>query len=404
MVGTTISQAIPVVISPLLTRIYTPEDFGTFGLFTALTAILGVFATGKYELAIMLPKRDEDAVNIVALSIFLSLIVSFFLLILISFFNHSITSIIGNTHISLWLYFVPISVLFTGAYQSLNYWSNRKGQYSRLSINRVAQSGTAGIANLVMGWSGFTNAGLIMGTILGQGAATFILGKKVYKEDRNTINKINRTKIIDLSRRYIEFPKNTIFSSFTNTFYNNGRYLILGLVFTQNILGQFLLSFRALQMPVSIISTSIADVLFQKTSLWYNLDLPKKSIFKKLYKILLILMAIALFPALTLFFYGESLFSFVFGDKWALAGHFTSLLSLSLFFQFSFAPFCRVFYVLEKQSLYLLWEVVRLIVVFAPVLIMGSMGYNYSNIVLVMSVNISISYILLFILLKRVLK
>jgi len=32
MTGTTIAQAIPIAISPILTRIYTPEDFGVFAL------------------------------------------------------------------------------------------------------------------------------------------------------------------------------------------------------------------------------------------------------------------------------------------------------------------------------------------------------------------------------------
>ena len=72
MTGTTIAQAIPIAISPILTRIYTPEDFGMFALYMSVASILSVVATGRYELAIMLPKKDEDAVNIVALSIIIS--------------------------------------------------------------------------------------------------------------------------------------------------------------------------------------------------------------------------------------------------------------------------------------------------------------------------------------------
>ena len=67
MTGTSLAQAIPIIISPILTRIYTPEDFGLLALFLSITNIIGSVANGRYELAIMLPKEDEDAINIAAL-------------------------------------------------------------------------------------------------------------------------------------------------------------------------------------------------------------------------------------------------------------------------------------------------------------------------------------------------
>lgn len=72
MTGTSIAQAIPLAISPILTRIYTPEDFGIFALYMSVASMIAVTATGRYELAIMLPKKDDDAMNIVALSIVIS--------------------------------------------------------------------------------------------------------------------------------------------------------------------------------------------------------------------------------------------------------------------------------------------------------------------------------------------
>ena len=76
MTGTTIAQAIPIVISPILTRIYTPEDFGLFALFIAITSVFGSIATGRYELAIMLPNKDENAINILALGLIIPAIVT----------------------------------------------------------------------------------------------------------------------------------------------------------------------------------------------------------------------------------------------------------------------------------------------------------------------------------------
>ncbi|MDC1200166.1 oligosaccharide flippase family protein, partial [bacterium] len=90
MTGTTISQAIPLAATPILTRIYTPEDFGVLALFSSITAILGLLATGKYEMAILLPKDDKDALNIVYLSVILSAIFSIILFTIVFLFNYEI--------------------------------------------------------------------------------------------------------------------------------------------------------------------------------------------------------------------------------------------------------------------------------------------------------------------------
>jgi len=150
MTGTTIAQAIPIAISPILTRIYTPEDFGVFALYMSIVSVIATIATGRYELAIMLPKKDEDAVNIVALSIIISFFVSFIAFLIVYIFNSQITNLLGSPEISNWIYFIPITVLLAGVYQSFNYWNNRKKKYRRLVTSIVMQSGTA-TANLGMG-------------------------------------------------------------------------------------------------------------------------------------------------------------------------------------------------------------------------------------------------------------
>ena len=86
MTGTTIAQAIPIAISPILTRIYTPEDFGVFALFIGVVGVISVIATLTYEQAIILPKYDKYAINIFMLSLILILFTSIFSFIIIFLF------------------------------------------------------------------------------------------------------------------------------------------------------------------------------------------------------------------------------------------------------------------------------------------------------------------------------
>lgn len=126
MTGTTIAQAIPIAISPILTRIYTPEDFGVFALFLAIVGFFSVIASGRYEQAILIPKKDEDAINIFALGFIIICSISLFLLIIILIFNNNITALLNNETISIWLYFIPLTVFFIGLFNLLVLFNNRK--------------------------------------------------------------------------------------------------------------------------------------------------------------------------------------------------------------------------------------------------------------------------------------
>ena len=181
MTGTTIAQAIPIIASPILTRIYTPEDFGLLALYLSIVSIVGVGITARYELAIMLPKKNKDALNLVVLSIFVSLVISVIVFILVLVSGKSFASILGNELIYPWLYFVPFSLLLTGVYQSFNYWSNRNKKYRRLATNRVVQSTTTAGVNLGIGIIKKGPYGLILGNIISQTTSTLRLSLKSSK-------------------------------------------------------------------------------------------------------------------------------------------------------------------------------------------------------------------------------
>ena len=126
LTGTTVAQAIPVAISPILTRIYTPEDFGLFAIFIAMTAIFGSIVNARYDLAIMLPKKNEDAINLFALGFLITTIISSFFFVLVIIFNQNLVHYLGNKEIGIWLYFLPITIFLTGIWNILSHFNNRK--------------------------------------------------------------------------------------------------------------------------------------------------------------------------------------------------------------------------------------------------------------------------------------
>ena len=105
--GTFFSQIIPLAILPILTRLYSPEEFGTLALYIAFFSILSVVVTGRYEMAIMLPKKEKDAISLFQISFLFSFIFSIFFLLVILFNSESIISFLKINSSVAWLYFLP---------------------------------------------------------------------------------------------------------------------------------------------------------------------------------------------------------------------------------------------------------------------------------------------------------
>ena len=74
--GTTIAQVITILAAPAITRLYSPEAFEILAIFTSITSILGVIACLRYEMAIMLPKTNEEAANLLGLCLLCVAVVS----------------------------------------------------------------------------------------------------------------------------------------------------------------------------------------------------------------------------------------------------------------------------------------------------------------------------------------
>ena len=200
MTGTMLAQALPIAISPILTRLYSPDDFGAFALFMSITSIFGAIITARYELSIMLPKLNSDAANLVVLSLSIAFSLSIILLIVVFVFNDQIVSFLGNTDLKNWLYFIPLSVLLTGVYQSLNYWSNRNKKYKRLASAKVIQSSMKGGATTGFGFLNIGAMGLVFGSIIGQLFSTIFLFFLVKKNNNNFFKDVSINRMKQLAK------------------------------------------------------------------------------------------------------------------------------------------------------------------------------------------------------------
>lgn len=388
MSGTGLAQAIPIAISPILTRIYSPEEFGIFAMYLAITAILSVLITGRYELAIMLPKKDEDAANILGLSVFLSFFVSLLLLVMVFIFGKQISELINMPEIKPWLYWIPASTLLTGIYQSLNYWSNRRAHYSRLAISRVFQSGGTAGGQLGAAIKTSTSAGLIGGQIFGLLTSTVVLAKLIATDDKKLIRKINKEDALEQCKRYINFPRYLIIAHVFNTASSQMAVMLLNTLFSSVVGGLYMLTQRVLGAPVTLVASALGDVFRQEASHSFAHTGQCKEIYLSTFKNLLI---IATPVFLVFYFIAPELFTIIFGEKWREAGEYAQILTPMFYLRFVTSPLSSMFMIAEKQRLDLLWQIFLFLTTTASLVI----GYYFDEVKLALLVYM-LSYVVMF--------
>ena len=370
MTGTTIAQAIPIAISPILTRLYTPEDFGIFALYISVALLFATMATGRYELAIMLPKKESDAVHILFLSLLITVFITLLTLCIVFFFNQQLTDILGNQEISLWLYFIPFTVFFMGLYQSLNYWSNRNKGYKELAISRVVQSSATGISNLGMGGLNFGASGLIVGNIIGQFLSTLYLFKKVYHSQSRPRWMFNKLKTMALLKKYKKLPLLNLPNVLIDNFRLSGINILIAKFFTTATLGQFALAWKMVQTPMGVIGRSLAQVFFQKIA-----SVKRDELYGiiKSFIVKASLVALPIFAIIYLF--SVDIFIFVFGKNWSLAGESASIMSPWLFLNFLTSPLSQIFIVLNKQEIMLTFSIFYMAIPLSIIYFFRDLGF-----------------------------
>jgi len=346
MSGTAIAQAIPVLVSPILSRIYSPDDFGILALFMAISIVISVISTGRYELAIMLPEEKRDASNILALAIILTFFTSILTLGLIIILKDFIANFFDEPGIENWLYLIPLVVLFTGTYNTFNYWSTRHKTFKRNAVSRISQSSVMVGTNLGLGFANFGAIGLIAGYIIGQVIATIVLSWKTLKNYTELTKDVSRHLIMINARKYRNFLRINTPHAFIGSLQDHGIVYVIMAFFNKAILGSYSFAFRLVTAPASLIGSSIYQVFYQKatTALQEGQDIQPMVL--RIYRNLFVI-GLPIFTIL--FFFGPPIFAFVFGEKWVMAGEIASIISPWLFLNFMASPVSCITVIMNKQ-------------------------------------------------------
>lgn len=354
--GTAISQAIPIAVSPILTRVYTPDEFGLFAIYTACVTVCTVIATARFELAITLPDNHLDAANLVILTLKVCTFISALLFIPIALFGREIAIALGHERLAPWLYLLPLSVLASGAFSTFQFWYNRLSEYKTIAISRVQQSLLTAGAQISLGLSQ-VSGGLLIGSIFANLTFTTWISRKLWLNNKALFKQTNSQTQLQLAQRYASHPKYIAPSQLIGVTAQQIPLLIMSSVYSLAAAGFFSLAYRLVSLPTSLVASAIGDVYRQKISQEYNQNGEFRATFVKT---LGATATLALLPSLVLYMAAPTLFALVFGESWRIAGDYAQILIISAYFQFIFTPIDKGALVVGANRYIFIWHCARL--------------------------------------------
>ena len=343
--GNTLSQLIPFIIAPILSRIFSPEEFAVLANFMAIVGVIGIISTGRLELAVPIPQDHKKAQEIVFTGLIITLLLGV-LSVLIPIFAYQISALYKDDQLAGYLWMVPFSVVSFGLLGLTNNWNLRQEKFHLLSIGKIAQSVVNNGLAALLGYIGWGINGLIIAWLLSQYVNIFILlvgvNRKVSYKDFGIVTLKTTLK------EYKDFPLINSLHAFTDIFITQFLlYWVISSYFGFLELGLFAMMNKYVKAPIILVSTSVSQLFYVEAGKAINQGASLFPIVKKTVRTS-ILFAIPF--TIVLLVLGPWIFKIYLGTKWEAAGVYAQSLAPMLFLYFILSPISGLPILLNKQK------------------------------------------------------
>lgn len=357
LIGTTVlAQALVLATTPLLSRLYRPEDFGLMALLMAIGSSVLTVSSARYELAIVLPKSARAARQVWLLAQGLNGLMALLLGLVVYFASGHLAKRLHEPLLASSLWILPVFVLAAGAFRANNYQALREHRYGLAGMAKVVQSAAAVGCQLLLGLFIPSGLALMLGQTAGQAAGAARLSwaqcsNESAHKAHGAVFRWRRLKAV--ARRYRRFPLLDVPAALVDTLSTQLPNLLLIGLFGPLVAGWYVLAERIVMLPVALLGQATGQTLlgFSRDAIAGN------TLYQMALRTVKILSLLAIAPVVILIGWSEPIFSWVFGAEWQQAGHYAAWLILGAAVQFVYAPVSLLLLATEGQILNLMIHV-----------------------------------------------
>lgn len=374
VVGNGFALFVPVLVSPIITRMYDATHFGVFTIYLAMLSLISSFASGRYDFAILITKSRNNAQHLFKISLILSLGIASLVMVLALLFKNSILQTFNIPSMGNYLYLVPINILLFVWIKASQNGLNREKEYRPISVSKTIRSVLVGGFQLLFGATGFLGGGLILGKLTGDLFSSGYLLKKLNNIDRYITSSFSFKRASYLMKKYEKFLKVNAPHAFVNALSLSVIPILLGYFFDEQTVGYYGLAYMVCIVPVQLIASAFYQVFSQKVSEMYN---DKVNLIGHTKKTLKLLFQLSIVPFSILTFFGPVIFQFVFGSQWLVSGELVQLLAPFLFVVFLISPVTYIPLIYNEHNKSFYFELALFLVRLIAIIVGAKLGGIY---------------------------
>jgi len=355
--GTTFAHAISALALPVLTRLYAPSDFSMLAIFSSLVSIIAVGACLRFDVAVSIPEKDADAVNILALALACVTLVSALLAIAVLSFPQRVVVWLNHPSLERHLWLFPMGVMLAGCYSALQFWFVRRMGFGLIARTRVGQSVVSAGTQVGLGSLGTAPTGLLIGYILNPAVACIVFGYRILQIDCDALRAVSWPRMRALFTEYIRFPKYSTVEALSNSAAIQVPIIIIAALAIGPEAGYLMLAMQVMQAPMALIGVSIGQVYLSRAPDEYRagrLGVFTADTFGGLIKT-------GVGPLVFVGIVSPNAFAVIFGDEWQRAGFLVLWMTPWFVVQFLASPISMALHVTSRQRAALALQVFGLI-------------------------------------------
>lgn len=361
--GTAFAQLIGFLCLPILTRLYTPEDYSVLGVYVAIVAILAVISCLRFDIAIPIPENENDGKALLLLSFLSNTIFSIILyaVLFISYPYIQHYKIIDQ--LSYWIWLIPLGVFVSGFYSALQFWATRHKRFKDIAKTRMTQAISGNAASLAGGMFSVGFGGLIVGQLLNFSGGLFKLAVSAKKD----LAVVKSSPLKATFAKYSNFPKYSTFEALANVSAIQLPLILIASLLIGPEVGYIMLAMKIMTLPMSILGSTIAQVYYAEAA-----GKDKDGCLQQYtFQIMIQLQKIAcLIPVGGIILY--YIVPLLLGSQWGRTGEIIMWMIPWFFFQFMSSPISMVMHIQGKQNKILL------LTIFGLILRIGLIGMVYA--------------------------
>jgi len=380
MSGTVAAQVIGLALTPIISRLFSPSDFGISGSFGSLWGVIAAGVTLDYSQAVMLPKEKGDAANLFFVSCLSTLLVSFILMTICLIIPTYLNSLMKTTGI--WaLVLLVAAAMASGLNSSCSAWCVRVKAFKQTSLSQVIRSLSYSGAQIGFGMFQGGAVGLIISNVLASILASINLARVLLSDMAAIRRNISWVRMKQMAKEYRDFPMYSASQNVINALSSGLPVLLLTQYHGIAVAGAYTFSMRILEAPMGLILSPLRQVLFQKAA---EIQHQEQSLASLYIKITAGLFTMAIFPSLVLYIGAPQIFTWVFGAQWHIAGDFARGLIVWLLFVFCNLPAVLFARLIRIQRAIFFYDLV-LLAARTTALVLGGLYLSALNTVMLFS-------------------